>query len=74
MTSAFSYLLVSRGENSGSQTEEVMEQVKLLKAQNSELEAQEKELDNQKAWLEENINLLNHDPIARTYLFQEYME
>lgn len=45
-----------------------MEQVKLLKAQNSELEAQEKELDNQKAWLEENINLLNHDPIARTYL------
>lgn len=44
-----------------------MEQVKYLKAQNSELEAQEKELDNQKAWLEENIQLLSHDPIGRTY-------
>lgn len=43
--------------------------MKLLKAQISELEAQEKELDNQKAWLEENIKLLNHDPITRTYLF-----
>lgn len=58
-----------RGENSGSQTQEVIEQVKLLKAQISQLEAQEKELDNQKTWLEENIQLLNHDPITRTYLF-----
>lgn len=56
-----------RGKNSGSQTREVMEQVKYLKAQNSELEAREKELDNQKAWLEENIQLLSHDPISRTY-------
>lgn len=60
--------LVYRGENSGSQTQEVMEQVNFLKAQNAALEAQEKELDNQKAWLEENINLLNHDPITRSYL------
>lgn len=58
-----------RGKNSGSQTREVMEQVKYLKAQNSELEAQEKELDSQKAWLEENIQLLSHDPISRTYPF-----
>ncbi|KAG7228990.1 hypothetical protein INR49_013223 [Caranx melampygus] len=56
-----------RGENTGSQTEEVLEQVKDLKAQISALEAQEKELDNQKAWLEDNIKRLNHDPIASTY-------
>lgn len=59
--------LVSRGENSGSQTQEVVEQVKVLKAQISELEAKEKELDDQKAWLEENIKHLNHDPITSTY-------
>ncbi|XP_039998667.1 transcription factor E2F5 [Xiphias gladius] len=58
-----------RGENTGSQTQEVLEQVKVLKAQISELEAQEKELDNQKAWLEENIKHLNHDPITSTYKF-----
>lgn len=58
---------VSRGENSGSQTQEVVEQVKSLKAQISELEAQEKELDNQKSWLEENIKHLNHDPITSAY-------
>ncbi|KAL7387097.1 hypothetical protein ABVT39_018240 [Epinephelus coioides] len=58
-----------RGENSGSQTQEVLDQVKGLKAQISELEAQEKELDNQKAWLEEIIKHLNHDPITSTYPF-----
>ncbi|KAK1878867.1 Transcription factor E2F5 [Dissostichus eleginoides] len=58
-----------RGENSGSQTQEVLEQVKVLKAQISELEAQEKELDLQKAWLEENIKHLNHDPVTSTYPF-----
>ncbi|XP_071348846.1 transcription factor E2F5 [Trachinotus anak] len=58
-----------RGENTGSQTQEVLEQVKVLKAQISELEAQEKELDNQKAWLEDNIKHLNHDPITSTYKF-----
>uniref|UniRef100_UPI0037E76E04 transcription factor E2F5 n=1 Tax=Semicossyphus pulcher TaxID=241346 RepID=UPI0037E76E04 len=58
-----------RGENSGSQTQEVLEQVKVLKAQISELEAQEKELDNQKAWLEENIKHLNHTPPTSTYKF-----
>lgn len=62
-------LMVSRAENSGSQTQEVMEQVKLLKAQISELEAREKELDDQRALLEEDISFLNHDPLTRTYLF-----
>ncbi|XP_030017146.1 transcription factor E2F5 [Sphaeramia orbicularis] len=58
-----------RGENTGSQTQEVLEQVKVLKSQISELEAQEKELDNQKAWLEEIIKYFNHDPITNTYKF-----
>ncbi|XP_026005834.1 transcription factor E2F5 isoform X1 [Maylandia zebra] len=58
-----------RGENIASQTEEALEQVNVLKAQIAELEAQEKELDNQKAWLEENIKHLNHDPIVNTYKF-----
>ncbi|XP_028448486.1 transcription factor E2F5 isoform X2 [Perca flavescens] len=58
-----------RGENSGSQTQEVLEHVKVLKAQISELEAHEKELDNQKTWLEENIKHLNHHPITSTYKF-----
>lgn len=62
-----SKIFLSRGENTGSQTQEVLEQVNALKAQISELEAQEKELDNQKAWLEDNIKHLNHDPITRTY-------
>ncbi|XP_053294383.1 transcription factor E2F5 [Pleuronectes platessa] len=58
-----------RGENTGSQTQEMLEQVKVLKSQISELEAQEKELDQQKAWLEENIKHLNHVPITSTYKF-----
>ncbi|XP_037314257.2 transcription factor E2F5 isoform X2 [Pungitius pungitius] len=58
-----------RGENSGSQTKEVLEQVNLLKAQISDLEAQEKELDSQKSWLEENIIHFNQDPITSTYKF-----
>uniref|UniRef100_G3PXY3 E2F transcription factor 5 n=1 Tax=Gasterosteus aculeatus TaxID=69293 RepID=G3PXY3_GASAC len=58
-----------RGENSGSQNKEVLEQVNLLKAQISELEAQEKALDNQKAWLEENIIHFNLDPSLSTYKF-----
>ncbi|XP_056248402.1 transcription factor E2F5 isoform X2 [Seriola aureovittata] len=57
------------GENTGSQTQEVLEQVKVLKAQISELEGQEKELDNQKAWLEDNIKHLNQNPITSTYKF-----
>ncbi|KAM7379558.1 hypothetical protein PAMP_005104 [Pampus punctatissimus] len=59
-----------RGENKVGQTQEVLEQVNVLKAQISELEAQEKELDNQKAWLEENIKHLNHDPITSIYPFE----
>ncbi|KAF1383662.1 hypothetical protein PFLUV_G00134180 [Perca fluviatilis] len=62
-----------RGENSGSQTQEVLEHVKVLKAQISELEAQEKELDNQKTWLEENIKHLNYHPITSTYPFLCYL-
>ncbi|KAM9323474.1 transcription factor E2F5 [Pholidichthys leucotaenia] len=58
-----------RGENNGSLTEEVVEQVNVLKAQIAELEAQEKEVDNQKACLEENIKLLNQDPITTTYKY-----
>ncbi|XP_067331668.1 transcription factor E2F5 [Channa argus] len=58
-----------RGENRGSQTLEVLEQVNILKAQIAELEAQEKELDSQRAWLEENIKHLNQDPITNTYKF-----
>ncbi|TNN55445.1 Transcription factor E2F5 [Liparis tanakae] len=58
-----------RGENSGSQSKEVLEQVNVLKAQISDLEAQEKELDNQKTWLEENIKHCNLDPITSTYPF-----
>lgn len=61
------FIFVFRGENKGSQTQEVLEQVNVLKAQISELEAQEKELDNQKTWLEENIKHLNHDPITSIY-------
>lgn len=59
----------TRDENSGSQTQEVVDQVKLLKAQISELEAREKELDSQRKLLEESIHFLNHDPLTRTYLF-----
>ncbi|XP_068558079.1 transcription factor E2F5 [Cebidichthys violaceus] len=58
-----------RGENSGSQTEEVLEQLKVLKAHISDLEAQEKELDIQKVWLEENIKHFDLDPITSTYKF-----
>ncbi|TWW73646.1 Transcription factor E2F5 [Takifugu flavidus] len=61
-----------RGENSHNRTREVMEQVQHLKAQNSELEAREKELDNQKAWLEENIKFLSHDPNSTTYPLMSY--
>ncbi|KAM9844573.1 transcription factor E2F5 [Aulostomus maculatus] len=58
-----------RGENKGSQSQEVLDQVTVLKAQITELEAQEKELDNQRMWLEENIKHLNHDPITSIYPF-----
>ncbi|KAM4551963.1 transcription factor E2F5 [Odontesthes bonariensis] len=58
-----------RGQNTSSQTQEMLEQVRVLKAQISELEAQEKELDNQKAWLEDNIKRINHDPHVSTYKF-----
>ncbi|XP_038151908.1 transcription factor E2F5 isoform X2 [Cyprinodon tularosa] len=58
-----------KGKNRGSQSEEVLEQIRVLKAQISELEVQEKELDDQKAWVEENIEQLNHDPDIHAYRF-----
>ncbi|XP_021169019.2 transcription factor E2F5 isoform X1 [Fundulus heteroclitus] len=51
-----------RGQNRGSQSQELLEQIRVLKAQISDLEVQEKELDEQKSWLEENIEQLNCDP------------
>lgn len=51
----------------------MLDQVNSLKAQISELDAQEKELDNQKAWLEDNINYLNHDPINNIYPSFKYL-
>lgn len=60
-------MFVSRGENMGSHTQELQEQVDILKAHLSELDTQEKELDKQRAWLEENIEHLNYDPITKTY-------
>ncbi|XP_037537287.1 transcription factor E2F5 [Nematolebias whitei] len=58
-----------RGRNRSSQTQEVLEQARDLKAQISALEAQEKELDEQREWLEENINHLNLDPGTSAYKF-----
>lgn len=76
MTPHISYpiFFVSRGENSGSQAQEIVEQVKVLKAHISELEIQEKALDDQKEWLEENIKLLQHDPTYSTYPFMQGTE
>ncbi|XP_027877197.1 transcription factor E2F5 [Xiphophorus couchianus] len=58
-----------RGQNNGSQSQEMLEQIRVLKAHISELEVQEKELDDQKAWVEENIKHLNHDPDICAYKF-----
>ncbi|XP_061550219.1 transcription factor E2F5 [Phycodurus eques] len=58
-----------RGENRRSQTQEVLDQVRVLQAQISELEAQEKELDRQKTWLQESNECLNRDPATRNYKF-----
>ncbi|XP_061879784.1 transcription factor E2F5 [Entelurus aequoreus] len=58
-----------RRESKGSETQEVVDQVKVLKAQISALEAQEKELDNQKMWLEETTKCLKHDPVTSNYTF-----
>ncbi|XP_019712420.1 transcription factor E2F5 isoform X2 [Hippocampus comes] len=58
-----------RGENKGSQNQEVLDQVRLLQAQISELEAQEKELDKQKILLQENKEFMNHDSGTSNYTF-----
>ncbi|MED6279748.1 hypothetical protein CHARACLAT_003851 [Characodon lateralis] len=62
-----------RGQNRVSQSQEVLEQIRVLKAQISELEFQEKELDDQKAWVEENIKHLNHDPDIHRYPLAPYI-
>uniref|UniRef100_A0AAV2JXC7 E2F/DP family winged-helix DNA-binding domain-containing protein n=1 Tax=Knipowitschia caucasica TaxID=637954 RepID=A0AAV2JXC7_KNICA len=61
-----------RGENCRSQSPELLEQVKLLKSHVSELETQEQELDRQKAWIEESIQRLSHDPSSATYKFVKH--
>ncbi|XP_077414193.1 transcription factor E2F5 isoform X3 [Vanacampus margaritifer] len=58
-----------RGKNKESQNQEVLDQVRVLRAQISELEAQEKELDFQKTWLQENSERLNRDPDSSNYKF-----
>ncbi|XP_077379006.1 transcription factor E2F5 isoform X4 [Festucalex cinctus] len=60
-----------RGKNKGSQNPEVLDQVRVLQAQISELEAQEKELDKQKTWLQENHERLNGDPETRKFVTHE---
>ncbi|XP_056149768.1 transcription factor E2F5 [Lampris incognitus] len=61
-----------RGENMSNESQVVLKQVEILKAQISELEAKEKELDNQKVLLEQSIRHLNHYPITSTYKFVTY--
>ncbi|XP_061695318.1 transcription factor E2F5 [Syngnathoides biaculeatus] len=58
-----------RGEDGGSRTQEVLDQVRLLQAQISELEDQERELDRQKTWLQESNEWLNRDPDTSNYKF-----
>nr|XP_061795007.1 transcription factor E2F5-like [Nerophis lumbriciformis] len=58
-----------RGENNGNQNQEVLDQVRVLQTQISELEAQEIELDKQRNWLQQNTDHLNRDPITSNYKF-----
>ncbi|XP_028307643.1 transcription factor E2F5-like [Gouania willdenowi] len=58
-----------RGENNGSRSQDVIQEVNALKAQISKLEVQEKELDDQKAWIEANIKHLRQDSLNKTYNF-----
>ncbi|XP_051552912.1 transcription factor E2F5-like [Myxocyprinus asiaticus] len=58
-----------KGESTGCQPQEVLEQVELLKANIAELEIQERELDMQKAYLQQSIKHLNEDPSSCRYSY-----
>lgn len=62
-----SCFILFRGESSGCQPQEVLEQVELLKANIADLELQERELDMQKACLQQSIKHLNEDPYSCRY-------
>lgn len=62
-----------RGESSGCQPQEVLEQVELLKANIADLEIQERELDMQKACLQQSIKHLNEDPSSCRYPYSQCM-
>uniref|UniRef100_A0A673L4R9 Transcription factor E2F5-like n=1 Tax=Sinocyclocheilus rhinocerous TaxID=307959 RepID=A0A673L4R9_9TELE len=56
-----------KGESSGCQPQEVLEQVELLKANIADLDIQERELDMQKSCLQQSIKHLNEDPSSCRY-------
>ncbi|KAM9500759.1 transcription factor E2F5 [Clarias gariepinus] len=56
-----------KGESSGCQPQEILEQVELLKAQIAELERQERELDVQKACLQQSVKHIQEDPDSSRY-------
>ncbi|XP_076828283.1 transcription factor E2F5 [Brachyhypopomus gauderio] len=58
-----------KGESSGCQPQEILEQVELLKAQISELERQERELDVQKECLQQSNKHLKEDPDNHRYSY-----
>ncbi|KAL1280457.1 hypothetical protein QQF64_015057 [Cirrhinus molitorella] len=61
-----------KGESSGCQPQEVLEQVELLKSNISDLEIQEQELDMQKTCLQQSIKHLNEDPSSCRYPYSLY--
>ncbi|XP_046706686.1 transcription factor E2F5 isoform X2 [Silurus meridionalis] len=56
-----------KGESSGCQPQEILEQVELLKAQIAELERQERELDVQRACLQQSVKHLQEEPNISRY-------
>ncbi|XP_051555873.1 transcription factor E2F5-like isoform X2 [Myxocyprinus asiaticus] len=58
-----------KGESTGCQPQEVLEQVELLKANIAELEIQERELDMQEACLQQSIKHLNEDSSSCRYSY-----
>ncbi|XP_028831797.1 transcription factor E2F5 isoform X3 [Denticeps clupeoides] len=58
-----------RGENSGCRSQEVLEQVALLKAQIGDLDMKERVLDQQKARIQQSIRLLSEDSTCGPYPF-----
>lgn len=68
-----SCFILIRGESSGCQPQEVLEQVELLKANIADLEIQERELDIQKACLQQSIKHLNEDSSVCRYPYCQCM-